>query len=193
MFEVKHLSYSYPKSKIQTIKDVSFSIKKGEIFGFLGPSGAGKSTLIEALYIFLKEKNHSVVLLRQSPSVIADNIVENITFGITDRKKLLSCMNIAGLNFSIGDCESEKITSRMLSGGQVQRMNIARALYFDADIILLDEFTSALDQETELDILKSIKRLCENGKIIICISHRPAAEKLSSRIYSINHNLIKSI
>jgi len=78
MFEVKHLSYSYPKIKSKTIKDVSFSIKKGEIFGFLGPSGAGKSTIQKLLLKLLSHNEGEILYQGKSIRDLGPSFYESI-------------------------------------------------------------------------------------------------------------------
>lgn len=191
---IKNLSFQYEERKI--IDDLSLSIKKGEKIAFVGESGSGKSTLIKILLGLLKYKQGEVRLgdkelsgiclndlydrvsyLSQDAPVFDGTIKENLVF---EKKVLEEQMldalsevqlshlveNLAeGLNTEIG----EKGTC--LSGGEKQRLALARLWFEDSELVILDEATSAMDNLTEENVMKSVMQKMED-KTVIAIAHR---------------------
>jgi ABC-type multidrug transport system fused ATPase/permease subunit len=181
------------------IKNVTLQIKKGEKIIITGKSGAGKTTLMHLLLRFLKPQSGSILLdgfplpdhddslrsligyVPQNPFILDASIAENIAFGVNaemiDHSKISSLLRDMDLyewstalpnqlNTIIGE-KGVKI-----SGGQRQRLAIARVLYGEPEILLLDEITNQLDQHTEREILHIIERIASRKKTIIMISHR---------------------
>ena len=191
---IKNLSFQYGERKI--IDDLSLSIKKGEKIAFVGESGSGKSTLIKILLGLLKYNQGEVRLgdmelrgiclndlydrvsyLSQDAPVFDGTIKENLVF---EKKVLEEQMldalsevqlshlveNLAeGLNTEIG----EKGTC--LSGGEKQRLALARLWFEDSELVILDEATSAMDNLTEENVMKSVMQKMED-KTVIAIAHR---------------------
>ena len=191
---IKNLSFQYEERKI--IDDLSLSIKKGEKIAFVGESGSGKSTLIKILLGLLKYNQGEVRLgdkelsgiclndlydrvsyLSQDAPVFDGTIKENLVF---EKKVLEEQMldalsevqlshlveNLAeGLNTEIG----EKGTC--LSGGEKQRLALARLWFEDSELVILDEATSAMDNLTEENVMKSVMQKMED-KTVIAIAHR---------------------
>lgn len=192
--EIKNLSFQYGERRI--IDDLSLSIKKGEKIAFVGESGSGKSTLIKILLGLLKYNQGEVRLgdmelrgiclndlydrvsyLSQDALVFDGTIKENLVF---EKKVLEEQMldalsevqlshlveNLAeGLNTEIG----EKGTC--LSGGEKQRLALARLWFEDSELVILDEATSAMDNLTEENVMKSVMQKMED-KTVIAIAHR---------------------
>ncbi len=192
---LEHLTFSYGQGK--TIEDVSFEIKKGEMVGIIGPSGSGKSTVVDILLrlfiptggqILVDGKNYLDISLpdwRRHIGYVAqdiflknDTILENIRFydkSITDQRVNIAVREVGladflkslpnGLETLIGD------RGLLLSFGQRQRISLARVLVRNPEILILDEATASLDNESELLIKKAIESL--HGKItVIMIAHR---------------------
>lgn len=191
---IKNLSFQYEERRI--IDDLSLSIKKGEKIAFVGESGSGKSTLIKILLGLLKYNQGEVRLgdmelsgiclndlydrvsyLSQDAPVFDGTIKENLVF---EKKVLEEQMldalsevqlshlveNLAeGLNTEIG----EKGTC--LSGGEKQRLALARLWFEDSELVILDEATSAMDNLTEENVMKSVMQKMED-KTVIAIAHR---------------------
>ena len=190
-----NVSFSYDETEV--LKNVSLDIKKGEFVALCGISGAGKSTMTKLLLSVLVPNEGNVLLkfedgesinfnsdmrkmfsyVPQGNMILSGTIRDNITFAdeTPDEEKLKKVIEIAqikdfidktpnGLNTYLGE------KGHGLSEGQVQRIAIARALYFDAPVLLLDEATSSLDIATESNLLSSIKELTD--KTCIIISHR---------------------
>lgn len=191
---IKNLSFQYGERKI--IDDLSLSIKKGEKIAFVGESGSGKSTLIKILLGLLKYNQGKVRLgdmelsgiclnnlydrvsyLSQDAPVFDGTIKENLVFekqvsevqmlGALSEVQLSHLVeNLAeGLNTEIG----EKGTC--LSGGEKQRLALARLWFEDSDLVILDEATSAMDNLTEENVMKSVMQKMKD-KTVIAIAHR---------------------
>ena len=191
---IKNLSFQYGELKI--IDDLSLSIKKGEKIAFVGESGSGKSTLIKILLGLLKYNQGEVHLgdmelkeiclnnlydrvsyLSQDAPVFDGTIKENLVFGKqVSEEQMLGALsevqlshlveNLAeGLNTEIG----EKGTC--LSGGEKQRLALARLWFEDSELVILDEATSAMDNLTEENVMKSVMQKMKD-KTVIAIAHR---------------------
>ena len=190
--EFKNVTFSYPTKPEQIIlKNLSFSIREGQKIGMVGLSGSGKSTIIQLIERFydvnegeilidgkniqeynLYELRKKISLVSQEPSVFKRNIYQNILYGDLDAKKdkVLEMADKAHINYLLKRDDNDK-NATPLSGGEKQRVAIARAFLKDATIILLDEATSAMDIETENEIVKNIYNNLDN-KTCINISHR---------------------
>ncbi len=173
---LKDLSFSYPTRKKFSLSKVSMTIKKGDFIGIIGETGSGKSTLINLLIGLLKPTEGKIEVdkyninsnslgwykkigyVPQSVYLIDDTIRKNIAFGLMDRdidnslvQQAVDKSNLRKFIESLSD-GLETVAGEKgirLSGGQQQRIGIARALYRDPEILILDEATSSLDQETE--------------------------------------------
>ncbi len=213
---LKDINFKYPESKEYLFQNLNLKINKNSIVGIQGESGSGKSTLIDLILGFLEpssgkiyvdqlnvgknieiwQKNLSFV--PQKPFILDDTIKNNIIFGdkninqdlLENSVKNSGCQNFVNnldekLNFRVGE------RGNKLSGGQIQRIAIARALYNNTQILIFDEFTSALDNETEVEILEQINRLKMNKTIIIS-SHKISTLKICDEVFSIkNKKIIK--
>lgn len=204
--EFKNVSFSY-KDEIDAIRNISFNIKQGEVVAFVGHTGSGKTTtanLISRFYEVQKGqilidnidiKNIDLNFLRKNISVVfQDNTFLNASFlenlkikrSITKKQIETACKkahiwdliskNKKGLNEIIGDKGTK------LSGGEKQRLSIARAILKDAPILILDEATSALDAKTESKIQKAIANATK-GRTTIIIAHRLSTIKKADRIF----------
>ena len=195
--ELKNISFSYQDSNSQALKGISLTINQGQMVAFVGPSGGGKSTLIDII-LGLLDPNEGLVLIRgakpkrfiesapgqigfvaQDSSLLNGSIRENLVFGLkknyTD-EALYSILDKVALKEFVEKLPlglEEMIGERgtLISGGQRQRLNIARAILTDPEILVLDEATSALDVETEQQIVDSIESIREHRTVII-IAHR---------------------
>jgi ABC-type multidrug transport system fused ATPase/permease subunit len=210
----ENLSYSHGENLI--FNSINIEIKKGDILGVVGKSGSGKSTFVEILTGLLEtykgrifcdskdikdnirgwQKNFGYI--PQKIYLLNDSIKNNILFGnpILNVKKINSILEKAGLAEFVSNLPNGLETlvgenGSFLSGGQAQRVCIARALYHDPNILILDESTNALDVNTENEILNYVKNLAKDITIII-ISHRLETLKICNVIYRIqDHKLIK--
>ena len=197
------------------LKNIKFKINKKEKIGIIGPSGCGKSTLIDIICGFIKTNNGDVFVdkksifnnldawqkqigyIPQKIVILNDSLRNNILFGLdkknyNDRKlmNILKKVNLENLYKQFPNGLNEKISEEGLniSGGEVQRIGIARALVNNPEIIFLDEATSALDTFTENKILKEINSL---KKTVIFVSHRINALRYCDKIYRIEKGQIR--
>lgn len=201
--EFKDVSFSYDGKK-QVLNNMNFKLESGDIVGIIGPSGSGKSTIIDIILkiwdtysgevlineVELKDINRAsyyehMSLVEQEPFIFRDTILRNIQF--EDNKlneKVLNMSEISEMVENKKDKLNHSLTTGggNLSGGEKQRIALARALYTDADILILDEFTSALDNETEEKIVKNIEKLRDEGKIVIIITHRKSPLSITNKI-----------
>ncbi len=206
---LENISFNY-KNSADVIKNFSITINPGEKIGITGTSGDGKTTLIDLILGFLKptsgeikygENNINSIIddwqniicfVPQTVNLFDDTIENNITYNLkkkTDHNLLKDCIQIAGLNNFINDLPKGLETQighlgGRISGGQVQRIGIARALYRKPKVLFLDEATNALNDELEKEVLSKI---FSNREItIILISHEKSVLKNCQKIISIN-------
>ena len=191
--------YQYPNSQKKSLEGISLTIKKGQSIGLIGRSGAGKTTLVDvilgllvpqggdiliddsvSIYSDLRAWQNMIGYVPQSIFLIDDTLARNIAFGVSDdlldRKKLLNVVKAAQLEELMSDLPEgldTEVGERgvLLSGGQRQRIGIARALYHEREILVFDEATAALDNETEALVTDAIKSL-SGLKTMIIIAHR---------------------
>ena len=195
------------------------TIKKNDFIGIVGASGSGKSTLINLILGLIKPKKGEIIVdnnninhhlnnwqsligyIPQDIFLLDDSLRNNVAFGVEqneiDDAKILDVLKIAQLNNFFNDLKdglNHMIGENgvKLSGGQKQRLGIARALYKNPKVLILDESTSALDQITEKDFLKSIHNL-KNNFTIIFITHRISSVKNCNKIFSIINHKVKQI
>ncbi len=206
IIEMKNIEKFY--DKFHALKDVNFSVKKGEIVVVCGPSGSGKSTMIRCINKLedfnsgtllvdgkdLKDKSTDINKVRQQTGMVFQHfnlfphktILENITIGPIQVKKM-SKDDADKLGMEL--LEKVKIPHQAnkypgeLSGGQQQRVAIARTLAMEPDVILFDEPTSALDPEMIGEVLDVMKSLAEENYTIVCVTHEMGfAKEVADRI-----------
>jgi ABC-type multidrug transport system fused ATPase/permease subunit len=209
--DIKDVSFRYPTRDDPTLFDINLTIKKGEAVGIIGPSGSGKSTLIDLLLGFLEPDKGEILLnnssifndlnkwrdkiafMPQQVYLIDDSIVRNVALGLKDDEidysqinKSLEAAQLIEYIKELPDGYRTLVGERgaQMSGGQRQRIALARAFYFGRDILILDEATSSLDNETEKEIIKNIKSL-KGEKTLIVIAHRLSTLVNCDRVYEI--------
>jgi ATP-binding cassette subfamily C protein len=213
--EFRNVGFSYNDNEV--LKNINFTINKGDFIGIVGESGVGKTTLADILaglltiqkgefyvdgYLISTKKfpRLKIGYIPQSYDIIQASIRENVAFGAfeIDDLKVVNALKKAHLYDFIVDTYKDGIYARPfanstgLSQGQKQRLAIARALYFDFDIIILDEATSSLDLKTENKICETLKEL-SSKKTIIAIAHRLSTIKNSDRIFFMKDSTINEI
>lgn len=212
---VKDLNFSYERSLPPVLKGVSLEINPGQFVAIIGASGAGKSTFAD-LIIGIEEPTSGSIeyfndqneilnpcdinfgYVAQNPGVISGRIIENIALGIdsdeVDMNKLNSAISKSHLNDVLINLDYGVETdlgkqSDALSGGQLQRIGLARALYANPNLLILDEATSSLDAETEFAVSNSIQSL--RGKTtIIVIAHRLTTVQNADVVYLLDEGSI---
>ena len=221
ILNIKNLrkNFSYHNRKIEVLKNLNFSVKKGELIALTGPSGSGKSTLLHLISlmekptsgkIFFLNKNtndlskneinkirkYKISLIFQNNNLISDlNVIENVMLPLLIRnenykksyeksKKILSLVNLSDrLNFFPSD----------LSGGEQQRVAIARSLIAETDLILADEPTGNLDFKTSKEIFNFFLKLKKMKKTILFATHnRELANKADYKLSILNGNIKRS-
>ncbi|WP_305065462.1 heme ABC transporter ATP-binding protein [Methanococcoides sp.] len=193
MLEIKDLTVSYGSRKI--LEDINISAEKGEFLGILGPNGSGKTTLVKAITKVLKPESGEINLsgrsikhmngseLAKHVAVVSQVISINFEFAVKDivmmgRTPYIKS-NESPEDFDIVEESMEKTKTdflkdrlvTQLSGGELQRVIIARALAQQTDILLLDEPTSHLDITNQIDILNLIKDESRKGKLVVAVVH----------------------
>jgi ATP-binding cassette subfamily B protein len=201
----KRVNFEYKKNN-QVLKNINLEIKKGEVTAFVGASGAGKSTMLALILkfitpsdgdIFIDDKNlkllntkdirKNIALVQQQPFLFSGKIIDVIRMGrsFTEKEVIESAKKANAHDFinKLPDKYETKIAERgtNFSGGQIQRIAIARAILGNPSILLLDEATSALDAESESEVQEGLNRAMKNRTVII-IAHRLATTQEADHI-----------
>ena len=202
-----NLSFTYPKSEREVLKDISLTIEKGTSIGLIGKTGCGKTTLVDLLLRIYNIKENSILLdgvdimklpvkqvrdaisyVPQDNFLFSDTIANNIGFSKSEinmedvrRASIASDVdeNILDFNDQYETVLGERGVT--VSGGQKQRISIARALMKNSEILILDDSVSAVDTKTEETIIRNLKQLREN-KTTILIAHRITTVKKLDKI-----------
>lgn len=209
--EFRNVSYVYPNTGIRALDNLSFTLKAGESLAIMGKTGNGKSTIALLLCRLidptegeilidgknLKEHNlenyrNFIGYIPQESYLFSDSIENNIGFAIDrpSHEKVVEYAKIADVDKNIVEFKEQYKTmvgerGVMLSGGQKQRICIARALIKNPNIIIFDDSLSALDTETEQNILENIDRKIRNATSII-ITHRESSAQRADKILNLN-------
>jgi ATP-binding cassette subfamily B protein len=205
--EVNKLSFVYPDSGIQALKEVSFSIAAGQTLGIIGTTGSGKSTIANLLLRMYDPSTGEILLdghpiqqyslsslrgqigvVPQDVFLFSDTIANNIAFGLDkpDHARIIQAAKDADVYQNIMDFPNgfETLLGERgitLSGGQKQRVSIARAIVKEPKILILDDCLSAVDTKTENAILNALEKIMAHRTSII-ISHRVSSAKLADQI-----------
>ncbi|WP_053978360.1 ABC transporter ATP-binding protein [Mangrovimonas xylaniphaga] len=213
--EFQEVSFTYPDTNIQALKNVSFTLKKGESLAILGKTGSGKSTILDLIgrlydidsgtilidktpidLVNLTDLRDSIGYVPQDAFLFSDTIQNNIKFGkedATDEEVIAAAKNsdvhknIVGFSKGYDTILGERGIT--LSGGQKQRISIARAIIKSPEILLFDDCLSAVDTETEEKILKNLKRVSKD-KTTIIVSHRISSAKNADHIIVLDNGEI---
>jgi ATP-binding cassette, subfamily B, bacterial PglK len=217
--QLKKVYFRYPRSKHDALYDVSMKIHSGESIGIIGISGSGKTTLIDMLLGLLDPSKGSiqyngtplensindwrkkVAYLPQQVFLVDDTVKKNIALGVEEKN-----INLELLMQSIQKAQIYDLVRQLpngidtmigergmrLSGGQRQRMALARAFYHEREVIVMDESTSALDHETEQEIVEEIKQL-KGQKTLIVIAHRLSTIQHCDKIIKLDNGKVVEI
>lgn len=217
--DIDNLCYQYPGTYELALSDINLSIAKGESIGIIGKSGAGKSTLSDAILGLLKPSAGAIYVdgvdvyedikswqsligyVQQDIYLLDDSIRSNIAFGEIDHE-----IDANRINDAITEAQLDEFVASLpegidthlgergvrLSGGQKQRIGIARALYRNTPILVFDEATSTLDNETETEIVSAIKSF-KGVRTTIVIAHRLSTIEHCDRVIELKKGRISKI
>jgi len=213
------LSYRYPGAKESALESIDFNLSGSGWYAIDGPSGSGKSTLLDLMlglrlptegqvtindlvaHEFIEANPGFVSYLPQSPMVMNRSLWENVAFGYTiddvDRNRVTQCLQQVGLESLVrrADTSGETLGERggRLSGGQLQRLGIARCLYQEPNVLVLDESTSGLDESARDGIISLLHSLVASGLTVVTVAHdRTLAAQATRVIRLANGNLVNS-
>ena len=214
IIEVQHLSKSFGANEV--LKDINFSVRKGEVVCIIGSSGSGKSTLLRCINLLerpsggqiiykgenILDEEHDVYQYRQKLGMVFQqfnlfNNHDSLSNCMVGQIKLLKRSRAeaeeVAMNYLrvVGMEQYINAKPRQLSGGQKQRVAIARALSMDPDVMLFDEPTSALDPETVGEVLKVMKQLAESGLTMLVVTHEMGfAREVADRVVFMDKGVI---
>ena len=205
---VEHLTFTYPDAAQPSLRDISFAMQQGQILGIIGGTGSGKSSLVQVLLGLYTADKGSIFLYRdgRSPRNLSEwrswmayvsqkvelfkgTIRSNLTLGMEEPvsdQELWQALEIAQAKDFVSDKEGQldaevQAGGRNFSGGQKQRLSIARAVLHRAPFLILDDATSALDTITESNLLKAVQDNLPNTSLIL-ISQRTSTLKIADQI-----------
>ncbi len=214
---LEKIAYSYPLADYKALSNINLNIQKGQLVGFIGESGSGKSTLIDIIMGLLMPDEGQIKVdgqpitienlrswqrmigyVPQSIYLTDDTLRRNIAFGIKDDEindtSVVRAIKAAQLESLVNEL-SEGLETLLgergvrLSGGQIQRIGIARALYHDPEVLILDEATSALDNETETQVMDAVFQL-QGKKTLLIIAHRLTTIKSADLVVEIKNGIV---
>jgi ABC-type multidrug transport system fused ATPase/permease subunit len=207
--DVQNISFTYTGASSPALNNISFSIKSGDHVAIIGPSGAGKTTLVDLILGLVTPQSGTILIegmppkfvferwpgkvsyVPQSPGIVSGTIAENVALGTDineiDELRVISTLHKAGLGNFLdtlpeGIYTSVGIQADSLSGGQIQRLGFARALYDQPSLIVLDEATSALDASSEAHLSSIISDLGKEVTVIV-IAHRLSTVQHSDHVF----------
>ena len=214
IIELQHLKKSY--NGVEVLKDINFTISKGEVLSIIGSSGSGKSTMLRC--INLLEKPTGGDILYHGESILSSKFNQNKfrskvgmvfqQFYLFENMSVMDNCTVAQIKVLNRDKESAVKEAKkylelvgmiehshkkpsMLSGGQKQRVAIARALCMNPEVLLFDEPTSALDPEMVNDVLQVMSKLAESGMTMVVVTHEMQfARDVSTRVCFMNEGYI---
>ena len=204
------VNFRYPNTSLLALKNINLQINSGDKIAIVGDTGSGKTTFINLIAGLLKPSSGNILInsikninskeyplnvgyVSQSVYLSDDNILANVSLSRTISKQqkiiikqLLKILNLDNLNYRLGERGSK------LSGGQIQRIGIARALYREPTLLILDEATNALDQKIEKKILDFIFKKFDNKTVIFC-THKKKLLKYCNKIIKVKDAQISII
>ena len=212
----ENVSFKFKNEEIRPLKGVNLSIKKGEVVAVMGASGSGKSTLLQLILGFLSPTKGSIKIdninlkeikdswqrnigyVPQNIHLLDENIAANIALGVPKNminfKKIRKIIKILNLDRYIKNLDNKfskniDYNSANISGGEKQRIALARALYNDSKVLVFDEITSALDNITSIKIMKEFLKLKKN-KTIIIVTHDTSIAKLCQKTFFLENGYL---
>lgn len=214
--QVRNVTHSYIGSEKESISNLNLNVHPGEFVAFIGPSGSGKSTTADLILGIIEPTQGlitvsgfspreldsalpgSIAYVPQRPGILHASILQNVAFGIPEEDISVSrvqfCLEQTGLLdhvINLPDGLDTTIDSKntSLSGGQIQRIGLARALYGNPKLIILDEATSALDAYSESKVSQAISTISQKITLIV-IAHRLSTIQHADKVYVFEHGKI---
>lgn len=215
--EIKNLSFKYPDTEKYILRDINLKIKGNSSIGIIGQTGCGKTTLLNLIVGLLNPTSGDILVngksifknidqwlfqsgyISQNIFLLDESIKKNIALGINEERidydKIKDSIKLAGIEKFINNLPNGINTfvgaqGIRLSGGQIQRIGIARALYKKSKVLYFDEATSSLDQKTENQFISDVEVL-KKDKTLIMISHKLSALRICDNIYMFSDGKIK--
>ena len=214
-------SFAPDNPDVPTLGPVSLNLEAGDSLGIVGPSGSGKTTFADLILHLLRPNSGDIILtdvegrripesdikslfayIPQQEFIIEDTVEKNITLSLNadelDKDRLKRALDLSRFDSVVARLPQGLKTicgegGKLLSGGERQRLAIARAIYHKRQVLVMDEVTSALDSETELEIVNSLQELREAGITIIMITHRESTLRICNRIVKVNNGNIVEV
>lgn len=214
--DMKNVEFTYPDAEEPVVTDINLTAEPGGFIAFIGPSGAGKTTLADLVLglnlpqkgtvlidgrnpLEIREKHPGLIsYVPQKPGMVSGTIAQNIALGIPDEKIdedwVWECLRLAALDEVVhgmpgGIHSSLGKQSDQLSGGQLQRLGLARALYPKPRLVILDEATSALDAGSEAAVSKNIRELGDRVTLVV-IAHRLSTIQHADTVYVVDEGKV---
>ena len=200
------VSFTYPNSSQAVIRDISLTIEAGNQVAFIGPSGAGKSTLADLMCGVLEPSGGTITVVPtggpslrvsyvpQRPGLVSGTVAQNVALGLVgeevDEARVWGALEKAHLR-EVVQALPHKIQTDLgkyqdgLSGGQIQRLGLARALYTSPGLLIMDEATSSLDAESEAEIAKALDQIRDKVTVVL-IAHRLNTVQHADKVFLIN-------
>jgi ATP-binding cassette subfamily C protein len=214
---LRDVSFSYPDANHPALKNTSFEVEPGTQVALMGPSGAGKSTIADLLCAVLTPTSGTIVrsdstngtdgfgalgrvsYVPQRPGLVSGTILDNVALAESkdeaNRKQALEALKLANLSELISELPDGLDTplgklQDGLSGGQMQRLGLARALYTKPGLLVMDEATSALDADSEAEIQKALDSM--RGKVtVVLIAHRLNTIQHADKVILVEDGIVK--
>ena len=215
--KIEEISYLYPDANEEAVRNVNFEVAPGTQVALIGASGSGKSTIADLIcgvieptkgkisffhnkFVEVGRGDIKIGYVPQEPSLISGTIAENVALGLSprqiDRVQVLRCLEDShlggiveqlpeGIDTNVGNYKD------VLSGGEIQRLGLARALYYRPNILVLDEATSSLDASSEAEIYKAIDGLRGNVTVLV-IAHRLNSIQRSEVVHFVEQGQIST-
>ncbi|MCB9626579.1 MAG: ABC transporter ATP-binding protein [Sandaracinaceae bacterium] len=211
LLTLRGVSFAYTPGQ-PVLHDITFTLRAGERVALTGRSGEGKSTLLMILAGLLSpgsgtrhmrpqprdQAQADIAWVPQDSLFFADTLLANLAFGAPqDRERALHALRLVGLDALVAGLPDGLDTvlagrGRQLSGGERQRLSVARGLYRQPRVLLLDEVTSALDAESEAEVLAALSGLAANGTALVFVSHRPTVAAFAERVLTLDGGRVVS-
>ena len=211
--EFKNISFSYPHEKKLILNNLNLKIKKNSTVGIIGENASGKSTFINVFCGLLSPTSGKIIIdgkelknlnswhnligyVPQQINLLDDDVKSNIALGIEkksiDADRIKNIMELTGLKKTLNENEYVGEDGKNISGGQKQKISIARALYNNPEILILDEATSAMDLDAEQSFIDLVLNI-RSKKTIIIVSHRMKIIDSCDNIYKLYNNTFSLI